>query len=87
MAESGLPGFDVTGWYGVWAPKGTRPEIIDHLSQALLTASAQPEVRKRMRTASIVSGSFTADQFAVFTGQERQVWLGVMKSIGMQPEN
>jgi len=82
-----LPWFDVTGWYGVWAPKGTRPEIVDQLNQALLTASAQAEVRKRMRTASIAPSTFTADQFAAFTRQERQVWLGVMKSIGMQPEN
>jgi len=87
MAESGLPGFDVTGWYGVWAPKGTRPAIVNQLNQALLTASAQPEVRQRMRTASIVPSTLTADQFAAFTEQERQVWLGVMQSIGMQPEN
>ncbi|CAN7252385.1 Bug family tripartite tricarboxylate transporter substrate binding protein [Variovorax paradoxus] len=87
IAESGMPGFDVTGWYGLWAPKGTSNEVINQISKALLAASARPEVRKRMSEISVVPGTLTAEQFAAFAERERSVWLGVMKSAGMQPEN
>ncbi|CAN7320675.1 tripartite tricarboxylate transporter substrate binding protein [Variovorax paradoxus] len=87
IAESGMPGFDVTGWYGLWAPKDTSNEVMNQISKALLAASARPEVRKRMSEISVVPGTLTAEQFAAFAERERSVWLGVMKNAGMQPEN
>lgn len=87
IAEMGMPGFDVTAWYGVWVPKDTKPEIVKTLNDALRAASARPSVRKRMSDASVTPSDLTAEQFAAFAERERQVWLGVMKSSGIQPEN
>jgi putative tricarboxylic transport membrane protein len=50
-AESGLPGFEVTVWFGMWAPKGTPKPVIDTLSAALQEALRDPEVKNRLTTA------------------------------------
>src|SRR3546814_1485278 len=42
MAESGFPGFDISTWYGLWAPAGTPPEIVAKLSQHAARALKQP---------------------------------------------
>jgi len=87
VAEQGMPGFDVTAWYGLWVPKDTNPAVVKVLNDALRNASNTPEVRKRMSDNSVTPSTMTAEQFASFAERERQVWLSVMKSAGLQPEN
>lgn len=87
VAESGMPGFDVTAWYAVWAPKDTPADVVRTLNDALRAASTKPETRKRMADASVTPSSLTAEQFAKFTEKERQTWLPVMKAAGLEPEN
>jgi tripartite-type tricarboxylate transporter receptor subunit TctC len=87
IAESGMPGFDVTAWYAVWAPKDTPNDVVRTLNEALRTASTRPGTRKRMADASATPSNLTAEQFAAFTERERQTWLPVMKAAGLEPEN
>ncbi|MEA2949878.1 MAG: hypothetical protein QOI40_5208 [Alphaproteobacteria bacterium] len=47
-AEAGVPGLDISVWYGLWAPKGTPKEIITQLNQAAVEALADPAVRQRL---------------------------------------
>jgi len=46
--EAGLPGFYVSAWEGVWAPKGTPKEVIGKLNSAIVAALADPSVRQRL---------------------------------------
>jgi tripartite-type tricarboxylate transporter receptor subunit TctC len=87
IAESGMPGFDVTAWYAVWAPKDTPDDVVRTINDALRVASARPATRKRMADASVTPSTLTAEQFAAFTERERHAWLPVMKAAGMEPEN
>ena len=48
LASSGLPGFEVAVWHGLYAPKGTPPEIVDKLAAALQAAVKDPKVAERM---------------------------------------
>jgi tripartite-type tricarboxylate transporter receptor subunit TctC len=48
IAESGLPGFDVTSWYALVAPTGTPPERVNRVQAALATAFARPDVREKI---------------------------------------
>jgi tripartite-type tricarboxylate transporter receptor subunit TctC len=48
LAESGLPGFEVVVWHGIYAPKGTPKPIVDKATQALQAALKDPEVIRRM---------------------------------------
>src|SRR5712692_9051805 len=53
--ESGvLPGYDVTTWYGVFAPRGTPPAIIARLNKTLNEIIAEPAVRERLTAAGVV---------------------------------
>jgi tripartite-type tricarboxylate transporter receptor subunit TctC len=47
-AEAGFPGIEVTIWHGLWAPKGTPPEIIAKLNAAAVAALKDPEIRHRL---------------------------------------
>ncbi|MDO9403375.1 MAG: tripartite tricarboxylate transporter substrate-binding protein [Polaromonas sp.] len=47
LAEAGLPGFNVTVWHGLYAPKGTPPDVLARLNTALRTALKDPELVKR----------------------------------------
>ncbi|MEO7403803.1 MAG: tripartite tricarboxylate transporter substrate-binding protein, partial [Burkholderiales bacterium] len=48
LAESGLPGFEVVVWQGIFAPKGTPKPVIDRLAQSVQAALKDPDVRKRL---------------------------------------
>ena len=48
LAESGLPGFEVVVWHGVYAPKGTPKAVVDKLTAALQTAIAEPAFAQKM---------------------------------------
>jgi len=86
IGESGLTGFDVTSWYGLWAPKETPEAIVKLLNEALRTASQSPALRKRMTDMSASPGALTSEQFANFIERERQVWMTVIRNAGLKPE-
>jgi tripartite-type tricarboxylate transporter receptor subunit TctC len=47
-AEAGFPGIEVAIWHGLWAPKGTPPEIIARLNAAAVAALQDPEIRRKL---------------------------------------
>ncbi len=59
--EAGLPGFHVSTWHGLWAPRGTPRDIVARLNSAAVTAMADPLVRRRI-----------ADQGMTIPARERQ---------------
>lgn len=80
VAESGLPGFDVTGWYGMLAPARTPKAIIDRLNA---TANRTlPELRERFAQlgTDVVGGS--PAEFSAFLKSEVEKWAGVVKLSG-----
>jgi tripartite-type tricarboxylate transporter receptor subunit TctC len=48
MAESGFPGFDATGWFGLMAPAGTSPAVVDKIHRDAVSILSLPESRKRL---------------------------------------
>jgi len=87
IAENGLKDFDVTAWYGVWAPKNTPSEIIDVINAAMRKVSSTEAAHKRMKALSVSPSDMTAKEFEVFAEKERSTWLDVMKKANMQPVN
>jgi tripartite-type tricarboxylate transporter receptor subunit TctC len=47
VGEAGVPGLDISVWYGLWAPKGTPADIVAKLSAATMAAMADAGVRQR----------------------------------------
>ncbi len=80
-AESGvLPGYDVTTWYGVFAPRGTPPAVVAKLNKALNESLADEAVKKRMATVGVVVNSSTPEEFGRFLASEYERWNAVREA-------
>src|SRR5688572_6503555 len=74
MAESGLPGFEVSGWFGIAAPAGTPRPVIERLSSELQRAMRLPEIRERLVAQGIEPVGNTSAEFAGQVRSELSKW-------------
>jgi tripartite-type tricarboxylate transporter receptor subunit TctC len=82
--ESGvLPGYDVTTWYGIFAPRGTPGAIIARLNKTLNEALAQDEVKERLTRAGVVVQGSTAEAFGKHMAAELVRWNAVRERAGI----
>jgi tripartite-type tricarboxylate transporter receptor subunit TctC len=80
-AESGvLPGYDVTTWYGVFAPRGTPPAVIARLNQVINDSMKEDDVIKRLDAVGVVVKGSTPDQFGQFLASEFKRWNAVREA-------
>ena len=86
IAESGVPGFDVGGWYGVLAPAKTPPVTVKLLSDSIVKALKAPEVGERFAADGSEPVGRTPDNFAVYIKSEIARWAKVVKEIGIKAE-
>lgn len=86
VAELGYPGFDVSGWYGVAAPKGTDPAVIAKLNEAIVAALAKDEVRASLEKAGVEAKSSTSEGFGKLIDAEVPRWTALIKEEGIKPE-
>ena len=82
--ESGvLPGYDVTTWYGVFAPRGTPAPVIATLNKVLNESLADETVRKRLVAVGVVVKGSTPDEFGKFMASEYKRWDAVREAAGI----
>jgi tripartite-type tricarboxylate transporter receptor subunit TctC len=86
VAESGLPGFDVVAWFGLFAPAGTPKAIVDRLSAETRTALAAPEVRKLLIDLGADPLGSTPEAFDVYVKSEFDRWGKLTKEAGIMIE-
>jgi tripartite-type tricarboxylate transporter receptor subunit TctC len=86
LAESGMPGYDVTSWYGVCAPAGTPRPIIAKLHAGLSTVLLAPEVQQRMNDMVIDAAPTSPEEFAEFIRSETSRWARVIKDAGISQQ-
>jgi tripartite-type tricarboxylate transporter receptor subunit TctC len=84
MAEAGIPDFDVSTWWGVLAPAGTPPEVVNKLNAAVNDAAAATLVRQRLTDEGAQSFKGTPADFAQVLHSELALWKGVVKQSGMK---
>jgi tripartite-type tricarboxylate transporter receptor subunit TctC len=84
VAESGLPGFDVTTWYGLVAPAGVPDSIVNKLSAEVATILARPDVRGRLVAAGTEPQSMTPQEFADFITGEQAKWRKLIAEVGLK---
>lgn len=74
-AESGvMNGYDVTTWYGVFAPAGTPPSIVAKLNQVINESLQEEDVKKRMAAVGVIVKGSTPDEFGKFLADEYKRW-------------
>lgn len=82
LAESGLPGFDVSTWHGLVAPAGTPREVVATLNAAVRKALAAPEVRAKFKADGIDPVATTPEEFGALIKSELERWREVVKASG-----
>jgi len=86
VADSGVPGFDVTSWYGLCAPAGLPPPIIAKLNADLVKALNAPEIQQRLAEQGIDVTPTTPEQLAEFIKSEVAKWAKVVRQAGIAQE-
>ncbi|MBO9353276.1 tripartite tricarboxylate transporter substrate binding protein [Bordetella petrii] len=86
MAESGFPGFDISTWYGLWAPAGTPPEIVAKLSQHAARALRQPNLVAQYAGLGAKPVGSDPQTFARFTEAEGKKWRDIVNAAQIQPQ-
>ena len=85
-AELGLPDYTVTTWYGMWAPKGTPPDVQTRIVEELRKAAVTDELKTIWAANGAEFGSQTPAQFGSFVSSEIKRWAAVVKASGAKLE-
>ncbi len=83
MAESGLPGFEVVGFFGVLAPAATPRETVARLNGEIGKVLARPDIRERFASQALEPGNMTAEQFADYIKVEVGRWGKLIRDAGI----
>jgi len=82
IAESGLPGYDVSIWLGVLVPAATPKDIVNRLNAEMVKVMNEPEMKKQMTAAGIEVRSSTPEQFAATIRADTVKWAKIVKTAG-----
>ena len=86
FAELGYPRMDIALWYGVTAPGGTPPAIVQRLNAELVKVLEMPEIRKSLTEQGADVQGGTSEDFGAFMRNESARWGAVVKQAGIRPE-
>ena len=81
-AEAGVPSYQVATWYGLWAPKGTPKDIVEHMQAEMRKAFATPELQATWNSLGTDVPNLYGEAFGGFVGSEIKRWAEVVKSSG-----
>ena len=86
VAEAGLAGYEATVWWGLVAPAKTPVEAVQKLNMETNKALTDPAIGKKLSELGVVVTPGTPEQFGAFINKQTELWSGVVKSAGIQPD-
>jgi len=86
LAESGLSGYEASGFLGIWVRAGTPPEAITILNREINQALASPEITKYATNDGLSVAGGTAADFAAFLKRDRAIWSRVIGEGGIKAD-
>jgi tripartite-type tricarboxylate transporter receptor subunit TctC len=87
VAESGLPGYDLTAWYGLVVPAGTPKPIIKKLSDTVQAITASASFKERVESMSGITKGSSPEEFAKFIKSEHPKWKKLIEESGIKNNN
>ena len=82
MNESGLPGFDVTSWYGVFGPAALPKDIVVKVNADVAAILGAQDLKERLAGLGAEPGSMSTEAFARYVREEVTKWAKVVKASG-----
>jgi len=82
LAEAGVPGYEASSWFGLLAPAGTPPQIVDKIQRDVAAALQLEPVRAQLQAQGATPSGNTPAQFTQFMAQETVKWAEVVKKSG-----
>jgi len=86
VAESGVPGYEVTNWWGIVAPAGTPRPIVERLHRELAAIVASPETKQRFETEGAEPRPMAPEEFGRFIAAETAKWSRVVRDAAIRAE-
>jgi len=86
VAESGLPGFEASQWYGILVPASTPKAVVDRLNAEIKTAMAAPEIAERLSLEGAEVWTNTPAEFRDHISKEIVRWGDLVRRAGIKPE-
>ena len=86
FAESGLPGYDVTSWYGLALPAGTPPPIVQKTNKAMVDLLAREAVREQILKVGALVRSSTPAELKTHIAGEIAKWKAVREKAGIEQQ-
>jgi tripartite-type tricarboxylate transporter receptor subunit TctC len=86
FTEGGMPGYQVSGWNCLVAPRGTPPQMIKRLNAEVVAGFNQPDVAERLRKQSIDAAAGTPEQLAAHIKSEFARYSKLIKTVGLTAE-
>ena len=77
--ESGLPGFEITSWYGLWVPAGTPQPIVQKLQAAVVKAFEDPQMRETWFKLGAEQGGSTPEEFRDLVSRDVAKWAKIVR--------
>ena len=86
IAEAGVPGYETQNWWGIAAPRGTPPTVIQKLNQEIAVVLKNPETEKRLRGEGAEPVLKSPDELGKYVAAEMDKWLKLAKIAGIKGE-
>lgn len=86
VAESGVPGFEATVWYGLYGPKKLPARILQRWNESINQHMKTPQARAHLRRTYMMGGGGAPASFAEFHKRETERWSTVVKASGIKPQ-
>ena len=86
MAEAGVPGYDMSAWFGLMGPAGMSRPLQQMLYKEVAAILQEPEIAKKLLELGADPSGITPDEFARFLAAEREKWTRVGAASGVKLE-
>jgi tripartite-type tricarboxylate transporter receptor subunit TctC len=86
IAEAGVPGYELTSWYGILAPGGTPAEIVGKLNKALVEIVAMPDIQRQMIEGGSDPSSSTPEEFKQIVSRDVAKYTKLVKEFSLKAD-
>jgi tripartite-type tricarboxylate transporter receptor subunit TctC len=86
LAEQGLPGYEVTLWFGLWAPAATPPTVVQKLNASVNAIVFEPPVREQFAKLGLQPAPMKLEEFGRFVRSEIEVYRKIVRQAKIEPQ-